>query len=175
MVVKLAELAAPPESALFGSTKIGVPVQLWSAGPKSWNVTVPLGLNPPDTVAVSLIAVPTGPPAEGFVVMEGVAFETVTLFAAVLFAVFGSMSSELAAPVAVAVPAPVVLVTVVTVNCWNFGRLLTLHPTLPFAPIEQLPCVVVTELKVMLEVRVTVRPTFVALFVFPLTYLTANS
>ena len=41
-------------------------------------VTVPSGLNPPLTVAVSEMDVPTGPPGEGVVVMAGVAWVMVT-------------------------------------------------------------------------------------------------
>ena len=41
-------------------------------------MTVPVGLNPPLTVAVSEIDVPTGPPGEGVVVMVGVAWVMVT-------------------------------------------------------------------------------------------------
>ena len=37
-------------------------------------MTVPDGLNPPLTVAVSEMDVPTGPPGEGVVVMVGVAW-----------------------------------------------------------------------------------------------------
>ena len=41
-------------------------------------VTVPVGLNPPVTVAVSEMEVPTGPPAEGVVAIAGVAWAMVT-------------------------------------------------------------------------------------------------
>ena len=39
---------------------------------------MPVGLNPPVTVAVSEIEVPTGPPGEGVVAMDGVAWVMVT-------------------------------------------------------------------------------------------------
>ena len=44
-----------------------------SAGENSVKVTVPVGLNPPVTVAVSEIDKPTGPPGDGVVAMAGVA------------------------------------------------------------------------------------------------------
>ncbi len=50
-----------------------VAVQVASPGPNSLKVTVPVGLTPPLIVAVSKIEVPTTPPAEGVVVMAGVA------------------------------------------------------------------------------------------------------
>ena len=54
--------------------KTGVPVQVVSPGGNSSKVTVPVGTNPPVTVAVSEIEVPTGPPGEGVVAMAGVAW-----------------------------------------------------------------------------------------------------
>jgi hypothetical protein len=45
---------------------------------KSVKVTVPVGLLPPVTVALSWIAVPRGPPAEASVVIAGVALLTDT-------------------------------------------------------------------------------------------------
>ena len=41
-------------------------------------MTVPVGLKPPVTVAVSKIEIPTGPPAEGVVAMAGVAWVMIT-------------------------------------------------------------------------------------------------
>ncbi|MGH9223061.1 MAG: hypothetical protein ACRD2W_04600 [Acidimicrobiales bacterium] len=41
---------------------------------KSLKVTVPVGLEPPETVAVSVTGVPSGPPAEAWVAMAGLAF-----------------------------------------------------------------------------------------------------
>ena len=58
--------------------KTGVPVQVVSPGANSSKVTVPVGLKPPLTVAVSQMEVPTGPPAEGVVAMVGVAWVMVT-------------------------------------------------------------------------------------------------
>ena len=45
-----------------------------SAGANSWKVTVPVGLKPPLTDAVSLTDVPIGPPADAVVAMAGVAW-----------------------------------------------------------------------------------------------------
>jgi hypothetical protein len=92
------EMAVPALSGLV-EVKTGVAAQVGSLGGKSWKVTVPVGsaLSAPVsgspgslgnvvegvgagvgagvalTVAVSEIEVPTGPPAEGVVVMVGVA------------------------------------------------------------------------------------------------------
>ena len=55
-----------------------VPVQVASLGPNRLKVTVPVGVTPPLTVAVSKIEVPTTPPAEGLVAMVGVAWVMVT-------------------------------------------------------------------------------------------------
>ena len=41
-------------------------------------MTVPVGVNPPLTVAVSEMEVPTAPPAEGVVAMVGVAWVMTT-------------------------------------------------------------------------------------------------
>ena len=49
----------------------GVPVQVVSPGANRWKVTVPVGLTPPVTVAVSEMEVPTGPPADGVVAIVG--------------------------------------------------------------------------------------------------------
>ena len=56
----------------------GVPVQFASPGPNRLKVTVPVGMTPPLTVAVSKMEVPTGPPADGVVAMVGVAWVMVT-------------------------------------------------------------------------------------------------
>src|SRR5262249_44908515 len=66
-----------PASELV-EVKAGGPAQEASSGPKSWKVTVPVGLEPPLTVAVSKTAVPTGPPAEGWVASAGAPWVTVT-------------------------------------------------------------------------------------------------
>ena len=70
-------MALPPLSG-FVEVKTGVPAQVASAGGNSLKVTVPVGLKPPLTVAVSEMDVPTGPPAEGVVAMAGVAWVMVT-------------------------------------------------------------------------------------------------
>ena len=49
-----------------------------SPGPNRLKVTVPVGVTPPLTVAVSKMEVPTGPPADGVVAMVGVAWVMVT-------------------------------------------------------------------------------------------------
>ena len=59
-----------PLSALV-ETKTGVRGAGRVPGGNSWKVTVPVGVTPPATVAVSKIDVPTGPPAEGAVVIVG--------------------------------------------------------------------------------------------------------
>ncbi|HEX2048138.1 MAG TPA: hypothetical protein VHF27_10255 [Acidimicrobiales bacterium] len=48
--------------------KIGGPEQLGLSGPKRVNVIVPVGLTPPDTVAVSVMVPPTGTGGEAWVV-----------------------------------------------------------------------------------------------------------
>ena len=53
-------------------------MQVVSPGANRSKVTVPVGLNPPLTVAVSEMDVPTGPPAEGVVAMVGVAWVITT-------------------------------------------------------------------------------------------------
>src|SRR5215831_5614270 len=63
-------LTSPPEVAvlpLSGLVEVntGVPEQVSSPGGKSVKVTLPVGLTPPLTVAVSWIMVPTGPPGDG--------------------------------------------------------------------------------------------------------------
>ena len=58
--------------------KTGVPAQVASVGGNRLKVTVPVGLKPPLTVAVSEMEVPTTPPAEGEVAMAGVAWVMVT-------------------------------------------------------------------------------------------------
>jgi hypothetical protein len=77
VVGKEPEVALLPLSGLV-EVKTGVPVQVVLPGGKRLKVTVPVGLAPPLTVAVSLIAVPTGPPAEGVVEIVGVALPVVT-------------------------------------------------------------------------------------------------
>ena len=65
---KLPEVAEPPATAF-------VEVKTWAVQVALLNrrkVTVPVGLAPPATVAVSVSAVPTGPPAEAWVEMVGV-------------------------------------------------------------------------------------------------------
>ena len=69
---------ALPLSGLLGEVKTGVPAQVASAGGNSSKVTVPVGMKPPVTVAVSEMDVPTGPPAEGVVEIAGVAWVMVT-------------------------------------------------------------------------------------------------
>ena len=60
-----------------------MPAQTGSVGPKSWNVTVPVGSKPPLTVTVSLVATPSVPVAgEAWVASVGVAGGTVTSSAA---------------------------------------------------------------------------------------------
>ena len=54
--------------------KTGVPWQAASLGAYRLKVTVPVGLEPPVTEAVSWIAVPTGPPPDGVVGMLGLAW-----------------------------------------------------------------------------------------------------
>ena len=79
MVENGPEVALRPRSA-DGLVEVntGVPVQVVSAGANRWKVTVPVGVNPPLTVAVSEMEVPTGPPAEGVVAMVGVAWVMVS-------------------------------------------------------------------------------------------------
>ena len=49
--------------------KTGVPAQVVSPGANRLKVTVPVGLKPPVTVAVSLMEPPTATPGDGAVVM----------------------------------------------------------------------------------------------------------
>ncbi len=70
-------LGGLPPSGLV-EVNSGVPLQVVAPGGNSLKVTVPVGLKPPVTVAVSLMVVPTGPPAEGVVAMAGVALIVVT-------------------------------------------------------------------------------------------------
>ena len=65
-----AEWALPPLSGLFGEVKTGAQHR-WCppARSNSWKVTVPVGLKPPLTDAVSLTDVPIGPPADAVVAM----------------------------------------------------------------------------------------------------------
>ena len=58
-------------TTLFVDVKIAGLVQLASFGPYRLNVTVPVGLVPPVTLAVSLSAVPIAPPAEAIVAIAG--------------------------------------------------------------------------------------------------------
>ena len=51
-------------------------MQVASEGGKSLNVTLPVGVTPPDKVAVSFKTVPIGPPAEGVVAIVGEALPT---------------------------------------------------------------------------------------------------
>ena len=74
-----------PEVAVSGlplsglvEVKTGVPAQVASVGGNRLKVTVPVGLKPPLTVAVSEMDTPTTPPAEGVVAMAGVAWAMVT-------------------------------------------------------------------------------------------------
>jgi hypothetical protein len=53
-----------------------------SSGPKSLKVIVPLGLNPPESVAVSRIEVPSRPPGEALVLRVGAALVMTTVSAA---------------------------------------------------------------------------------------------
>ena len=80
MVENVPEVAlggVAPFSALV-EVNAGVPVQVVFAGAYRLKVTVPVGVNPPLTVAVSEMDVPTGPPAEGVVAMVGVAWVMTT-------------------------------------------------------------------------------------------------
>ena len=67
-----ADVALPAARATV-DVKTGAAAQVASFGPYRLNVTVPVGLLPPDTVATSLIDVPTGPPAEAAVAIVGTA------------------------------------------------------------------------------------------------------
>ena len=71
-------MALPSLSGLLGKVESGAPLQVVSPGPNRLKVTVPVGLRPPVTVAVSEMEVPTTPPAEGVVAMAGVAWAMVT-------------------------------------------------------------------------------------------------
>src|SRR3954453_5587152 len=68
------EDAAPPDSVAV-RVAIGV-AQPVSPGPNNWNVTVPVGLDPPDKVAGSEMFPPAGTDPEGVVVMVGGSFGT---------------------------------------------------------------------------------------------------
>ena len=63
---KVPDVAVPPLSGLV-EVKAGGPVQVVFPGAKRLKVTVPVGMKPPLTVAVSEMELPTGPPAEGVV------------------------------------------------------------------------------------------------------------
>ena len=67
----------PPLSGV-GEVKPGSRCRSRSVGGNRLKVTVPVGLNPPLTVAVSEMDVPTGPPADGVVAMVGAALVMVT-------------------------------------------------------------------------------------------------
>ena len=53
-------------------------MQSWLVGEKRSKVTLPLGLNPPLTVAVSEMVVPSSPPGDGVVAMVGAAWVMVS-------------------------------------------------------------------------------------------------
>ena len=72
--MKLLEVAVVPERAFVEVNTSLVHV----AFENSRKVTVPVGLNPPLTVAVSVTAVPIGPPGEAMVEMVGLALVMVT-------------------------------------------------------------------------------------------------
>ena len=57
------EVALPAVSGWSVAVNTGVPVHVVSVGANRWKVTVPVGVNPPLTVAVSEMDVPTAPPA----------------------------------------------------------------------------------------------------------------
>src|SRR5215831_1475241 len=82
LVAKEPEAALPPVIGLVevkARGKVGGPMQVGSLGPKSSNVIAPVGVKPPVTVAVSVIAAPTMTVlAEGVVAIAGVARAMVT-------------------------------------------------------------------------------------------------
>ncbi len=57
---------------------MAAPAQFGSAGPYRLNVTLPVGDEPPDTVAVSLMLPPTVTAAEATVEIPGVSLVTVS-------------------------------------------------------------------------------------------------
>src|SRR5207245_7942324 len=83
VVVERAELALPPRNGTLAkpdraATRLG-PAQVVSPGPYSAKDTVPVGLKPPVTWALSLMTTPTVPAAgEGIVEIAGEAGKTVT-------------------------------------------------------------------------------------------------
>ena len=75
--MKVPEFAEPADRVTV-AVKITAPEHDASFGPYRLNVTVPVGLKPPETVAVSEICVgPSAPPAEAVVAIVGVAGLTV--------------------------------------------------------------------------------------------------
>lgn len=71
------DAAVPPPDSVPPRVVIGV-AQVVSPGPYSWNGTVPVGWNPPETVAVSDTTPPAGSGPDGVVAMPGVALTTTT-------------------------------------------------------------------------------------------------
>ena len=78
MVENGPEVALPAVSGWFVAVNTGVPVHVVSVGANRLKVTVPVGVNPPLTAAVSEMDVPTAPPADGVVAMVGVAWVMVS-------------------------------------------------------------------------------------------------
>ena len=70
--VKGPEVALPPLSELV-EVKTGDPLQAVSPGAKTEKATDPVGLTPPIIAAVSVMVVPTGPPAEELVTIPSLA------------------------------------------------------------------------------------------------------
>jgi hypothetical protein len=69
LLVKPGLVAYGAEGSVF--VYAGAAAQVESDGEKSLKVTLPVGLEPPESDAVSLSTVPTGPPADGVVAMVG--------------------------------------------------------------------------------------------------------
>ena len=75
-------------------TKAAVPPQLESFGPNAEKVMDPVGLEPPDKVAVSEIAPPKVTDPDAWVVIVGAVVTTVTVAMPALFSVFGSPDDD---------------------------------------------------------------------------------
>src|SRR5436190_13015937 len=63
-VVGPAEPATRPSVSVYLAVWVASTTQVGLSGSNSTNVTVPVGLNPPETVAESWIPIPTVPPAD---------------------------------------------------------------------------------------------------------------
>src|SRR3954447_4308087 len=99
------ELYCPFPLISTDDANTGLPPQVASSGPKTVKPIDPVGLEPPDKVAMSEIAPPKMTDVEAWVLREGAVVTTVTKAESLLFSGFGSPDDDTEAMLSYSVPA----------------------------------------------------------------------